>query len=438
MFGSIYVGMAGMKAFSKGLDVISNNVANLNTMGFKAGLASFAEVVNRNSVGATLGSLGSPSSGSGVHVNADGQDFTEGEMRQTNNSLDTALDGNGFFVFEKDGQRYYSRAGQFEFDKDGYLTDRISGARVIISNEAASLGFLQVDPYRVFQPRATSEVKLNGNLTRAESGPKTATATITVLDTAGTQHTLTIKFTRADSTTPPATDPPATDPPTTDPPATDPPDPAAEAAAKAAKLLTWNVEILDDKQKVLGTGTIKFNNDGSPAADNTAISASMTPEGLSAFTFTLNFGAAGSYAGVTSLVDNTNANVQMLKQDGVAMGTISATTFDERGNLEITYSNGEKKKVGRLVLARFDSSGDLASVGDGLYVAQQGKSPQLGGGMDFGLGRVSGGNLELSNVDLSGQFTDLIIIQRGYQASSQMTSVANEMLQQLLSMQDHR
>ena len=120
------------------------------------------------------------------------------------------------------------------------------------------------------------------------------------------------------------------------------------------------------------------------------------------------------------------------------MGTLAGMTFDERGNLEVTYSNEEKKKIGRLVLARFDSSGDLTSVGDGLYVTQQGRAPQLAGGMDFGLGRVSGGNLELSNVELTEQFADLIIIQRGYQASSQMTSVANEMLQQLLSMQSGR
>ncbi len=152
----------------------------------------------------------------------------------------------------------------------------------------------------------------------------------------------------------------------------------------------------------------------------------------------LNFGEAGSYAGVTSLLSNSTSSVQLLKQDGLEMGTLAGMTFDERGNLEVTYSNQEKKKIGRLVLARFDSSGDLTSVGDGLYVTQQGRAPQLAGGMDFGLGRVSGGNLELSNVELTEQFADLIIIQRGYQASSQMTSVANEMLQQLLSMQSGR
>jgi flagellar hook protein FlgE len=422
MLGTIYVGMAGMNAYSKGLDVISNNVANLNTTGYKAGVASFAEVVYRNGAGAMRGSSGATITGAGVHVNAEQQNFRQGEMRQTNNSLDAALDGNGFFVFDRDGQRYYSRAGQFEFDKDGFLTDRISGARVMVSTESNSLGSLQIDPFRVFQPRATSEVKLAGNLARTGNSTFDL-SNVTVMDSSGAKQTLKVRFVRADdpSNTQAGDDTGTGDDTETTPPA-----------------LTWKVEVLDSDNKVLGSGTLVFNSDGTPASTNTAITATVKPKNLPEFTFALNFGEAGSYAGVTSLLSNSTSSVQMLKQDGLEMGTLAGMTFDERGNLEVTYSNQEKKKIGRLVLARFDSSGDLTSVGDGLYITQQGRAPQLAGGMDFGLGRVSGGNLELSNVELTEQFADLIIIQRGYQASSQMTSVANEMLQQLLSMQDGR
>jgi flagellar hook protein FlgE len=422
MLGTIYVGMAGMNAYSKGLDVISNNVANLNTTGYKAGVASFAEVVYRNGAGAMRGSSGATITGAGVHVNAEQQNFRQGEMRQTNNSLDAALDGNGFFVFDRDGQRYYSRAGQFEFDKDGFLTDRISGARVMVSTESNSLGSLQIDPFRVFQPRATSEVKLAGNLARTGNSTFDL-SNVTVMDSSGAKQTLKVRFVRADdpSNTQAGDDTGTDDDTETTPPA-----------------LTWKVEVLDSDNKVLGSGTLVFNSDGTPASTNTAINATVKPKNLPEFSFALNFGEAGSYAGVTSLLSNSTSSVQVLKQDGLEMGTLAGMTFDERGNLEVTYSNQEKKKIGRLVLARFDSSGDLTSVGDGLYITQQGRAPQLAGGMDFGLGRVSGGNLELSNVELTEQFADLIIIQRGYQASSQMTSVANEMLQQLLSMQDGR
>jgi flagellar hook protein FlgE len=203
----------------------------------------------------------------------------------------------------------------------------------------------------------------------------------------------------------------------------------------------WTVDVTnptDPTNKVLGTGKLLFNEDGTPSADNTPISVTMTPDKLPAFTFTLNAGTSGSYAGLTSLLSNANSLVQLSHQDGLALGTMGPVNFDEHGNLEVTYSNGEKKKIGRLVLARFDSNEDLKSVGNGLYITQQGRQPQLSGGLELGLGSVVGGSLELSNVDLTGQFTDLIIIQRGYQASSQMTSVANEMMQQLLSMQDRR
>jgi flagellar hook protein FlgE len=418
MLGTIYVGMAGMNAYSKGLDVISNNVANLNTTGYKAGVASFAEVVYRNGAGAMRGSSGATISGAGVHVNAEQQNFRQGEMRQTNNSLDAALDGNGFFVFDRDGQRYYSRAGQFEFDKDGLLIDRISGARVLVSSESNSLGSLQIDPFRVFQPRATTEVKLSGNLARTGSSTFDL-SNVTVIDSSGAKQTLKVHFVRADDPGSPTDD-------------------TGDDAETTPPALTWKVEVLDSDNKVLGSGTLVFNSDGTPASANTAITATVEPKNLPEFSFSLNFGDAGSYAGVTSLLSNSTSSVQVLKQDGLEMGTLAGMTFDERGNLEVTYSNQEKKKIGRLVLARFDSSGDLTSVGDGLYVTQQGRAPQLAGGMDFGLGRVSGGNLELSNVELTEQFADLIIIQRGYQASSQMTSVANEMLQQLLSMQSGR
>lgn len=402
MLGTIYVGLAGMNAYSKGLDVISNNVANLNTPGYKAGLASFADVVNRSGSGATQGSGGATISGAGVHVNAEQQNFRQGEMHQTNNPLDAALDGNGFFVLERDGQTYYTRAGQFEFDKDGILTERISGAKVMMSNDTTSLGPLQIDPFRTFAPVVTKEVKLSGNLSRTGSEQFDLTA-LSVIDSAGNMQTLKVHFVRD-----------ATDP------------------------LHWVVEVRNALDVVIGSGTLVFNADGTPSADNAPIPVTVTPENLPAFTFTLNMGEAGKYSGVTSLLNNTNSQVQLLRQDGKQFGTLTATNFDERGNLEVTYSNGEKKKIGRLVLARFDSSGDLSALGDGLYVTQQGRHPQLSAGLEFGLGRVTGGNLELSNVELTEQFTDLIIIQRGYQASSQMTSVANEMLQQLLSMQDRR
>jgi flagellar hook protein FlgE len=405
MLGTIYVGLAGMNAYSKGLDVISNNVANLNTTGFKAGLASFSDVVYRNGTGATTGSASTSSSGAGVHVNADSKDFRQGETRSSNDPLDTALDGNGFFVLERDGQRYYTRAGTFEFNKDGILTERNTGAQVMMSSDTTSLGSLNIDPFRTFPPRATTEVNFTGNLARTGSATPARQTPLNVRDTTGNTQALQVKFTR-----------------------------------DAANPLQWTVEVTktNSTTPILGSGILLFNADGTPAASNTAIQVTVTPDNLPAFTFSLNFGAAGSFVGVTSLQNNNDSLVQVLRENGLAFGTLDKTEFDERGNLRITYTNGETKTIGRLVLASFDSGSDLSSIGGSLYVTREGREPRLSAGMEFGLGRVSGSNLEMSNVELTDQFSELIIIQRGYQASSQMTSVANEMLQQLLSMQNGR
>ena len=405
MLGAIYVGLAGMNAYAKGLDVISNNVANLNTTGFKAGLASFADVVYRNNSGAMPGSVGTGISGAGVHVNAESQNFRQGEFRETNNDLDAALQGEGFFVLERDGQRYYSRAGTFVFDEDGILIESISGAQVMVSSETSSFGNLQRDPHLTFPPRATTEVHLTGTLARTSTAQAPSPTVMNVRDTAGNEQALNVRYTRDQTNE-----------------------------------LLWHVEVTraNTTEPILGSGTLLFNADGTPSAENAAIQVTVTPDNLPAFTFSLNFGTPGSYAGVTSLLNSTNSAVQVLRHDGLQFGTHAKTEFDERGNVKVTYSNGETKIIGRLVLASFDSSGDLASIGDSLYVTQEGRAPRLAAGMEFGLGRVAGRNLEMSNVELTEEFANLIIVQRGYQASSQMTSVANEMLQQLLSMQDRR
>ncbi len=398
MINTIYTALSGMNAFSKGLDAISNNVANLNTPGFKATVPLFLDVVHRSAAGALLDASGSSSQGAGVDVNTENASFNEGELRSTGNPLDAAVDGAGFFVLQNDGQTYYTRAGQFEFDKDGYLVDRTSGARVMMSTSSQALSAFNVDAFRSYAPKATANVTLTGNLGRTGSVTYELPS-ITVYDTAGGSHVLTAKFVQD-----------GTDP------------------------LKWTVEIHDDKDAVLGTATLEFNSDGTPKALAAPLVAHLTPTDLPAFDITFNLGAAGTYAGVTSLVNDNQSHLQLLRQDGVAFGSLTTVDFDDKGQLTLHYSNGEKLTPATLLLARFTSTNELVSVGSGQYVAPDASEPQLGTAQSHGLGRLVGGQVELSNVQLTDQFTDLIIIQRGYQGSSQMASVANEMIQQLLAM----
>src|SRR4051812_1661684 len=116
MLGTIYIGLSGMYAYSKGLDVISNNVANLNTPGFKLTDPAFSDALYRSGGGAIGGSSGTATRGAGVGVNADHASFRQGELRDTGNPLDVSVDGGGFFALDREGQRLFTRAGQFQFD----------------------------------------------------------------------------------------------------------------------------------------------------------------------------------------------------------------------------------------------------------------------------------------------------------------------------------
>jgi flagellar hook protein FlgE len=398
MLGAIYIGLSGMTSYSKGLDVISNNVANLNTPGFKLAVPLFSDALFRNSTGAVAGSPGTASGGAGVNVDTGNLSFRQGELRDTGNPLDAAMDGNGFFVLEREGERLFTRSGQFEFDKDGFLVERGTQARVMVSTESQAVTDFNIEDLRVFPPKATGEVKISGNLAR------TGTATfdlsnISVVDTAGSRQTLKAHFVRN-----------ATDP------------------------LRWTVEVTDADGAVLGSGEIQFNADGTPEADFNSISITVRPKDLPELTMVLRFGEAGTFTGVTSLANGSASQLQVQKQDGIELGALTQVSFDDKGKLTLTYANGEKKTPATLLLAQFDGTDQLRPLGDALFAANNSLRPKYGAAQTAGLGRVIGGRLELSNVELTEQFTNLIIIQRGYQASSQMASVANEMLQQLLAM----
>jgi flagellar hook protein FlgE len=401
MLGTIYIGLSGMTAYSKGLDVISNNVANLNTPGFKLIDPSFSDALYRNGSGAIEGSSGTPTGGAGVSVDTGRASFRQGEMRDTGNPLDAGVEGNGFFALDRDGEQLFTRAGQFEFDKDGVLVDRATGAKVILSTEAGGQTSFDLDDFRTLEPKATAAVTLLGSLSRTGTAQYDLT-NIPVIDESGARQTLKAKLVRKDS----------------------------DASA-------WVVEV-SDTDGIIGRGEVHFNADGTPAADANRVTATVRPKGLPTFDVVLSFGEVGKYSGVTSLSSNAASQISVLKQDGLERGVLSSSTFDDQGKLTLQYSNGEKRTPATLLLAQFESSEQLQALGDGLYLAKAGTSTALAPAQTLGRGTIVSSKVEMSNVDLTQQFTDLIIIQRGYQASSQMTSVANEMIQQLLTMGDKR
>ena len=399
VLSAVYTGMSGMEAYQEGLQVIGNNVANLNTAGFKFTEPLFEDVETQTGTGGFTGSPGTPTDGGGVTVDDSHVSFSQGNEEQTGDPLDAAVNGLGFFVVNQNGSTYYTRAGNFQFDSSGNLVETTTGAKVMVSTSSTASGTFNINSYESYPPKQTTTVNLSGNLARTGQTTSYNLPTITVVDSAGGTETLTASFTQS----------------TTNP-------------------LSWTVQVNNASGTSVGSGTVLFDADGTPDASNTPIQLTITPTGLPAFTVSLNMGSTGSFSGVTSLNTSATSSLQESSQDGVQLGSLTATSFANDGSLTLTYSNGKTLTPAKLLLAQFNAPQQLQQLDNGLFAAADGATPLLGAPESTNFGNIVGGEVEASNVDLSQQFTQLIIIQRGYQASSQITSIANDMMQQLLTM----
>jgi flagellar hook protein FlgE len=400
MLGALYTAQSGMTAFETGLTIIGNNVSNLNTPGYKATEPIFSDVEVQTRAGAMLGSEGSPTHGAGVTVKDSDASFAQGQFQQTGNPLDAGVNGEGFFVVDQNGAYVYTRDGQFQIDSNGDLVDTTNNAKVMVSTSSTASGSFNVNSYLTYPPTATTTVNLSGNLAQTgQTGPYTL-PNITVYESSGGTETLSAIFTQSTSNP-----------------------------------LQWSVQVDDAQNNTVGSGTITFGTDGTPTADTKPIVVTVTPKNLPKFTLNLAFGTTGSFAGVTSIANNGSSQLQVQSNDGVALGVLTQTSFDSSGNVTLTYSNSKTLTPARLLLAQFQAPQELQSLGSGMYAAVGAAKPLVGTPDSSSFGALQDGEIEMSNVDLTQQLTDLITIQRGYQAASQVSQVADQMLQQLLQME---
>lgn len=398
MFSSILSAFSGMLGFSKGLDVISNNVANLNTPGFKASELQFRDLFYR--YGLLQGDGRAEQVGQGVSADNTRTRYRQGDFRETGNPLDLAIDGNGFFVLRKDGETFFTRSGQFEFNEEGMLVERGSQARVA-GYEGKRLGDISIAGLRVSAPRPTTEVKLVGNLSSGSSSHQVTN--VRVFDGFGTAHDLTVNFTNNGSVT----------------------------------SRSWLIEVREGGT-VVGSGEIRYQGAGSPETGFNTVAFDYAPGDAPPTTITLDFGSPGSFSGSTGFSGGTTSDLRIDAQNGFAAGSLVESSFSEAGELTLKYSNGQTVGHGRLAVAWFDSLQGLTPSGDNLFKPPAGQAPVIVGPTEGGMGKIVPSRVELSNVELTEQFTDIVVIQRGYQASSQVISVANEMAQQLLDLRARR
>lgn len=395
MFGSVYTGLTGMMTFSRGLDVISNNVSNLNTPGYKANDLLFQDLFYNYRMASESG-MNNPGSEIGNGVTGDRTVMREGqgEISQTGNSTDIAIDGNGFFILRDGSDIYYTRAGQFEIDEEGYLVSRTNQARVA-GFEDGELIDINVDALGNNRPQATTEIILTNNL--SSEATEHVVNGVEIYDALGGSHIINLTFTNDEG--------------------------------------VWRIAITDEQDNEIASGgEIQFQADGSPDAGFNRYNFEFAPDGVSSTDIVLNFGEPGSFTGVTSFATGENSELKVDSQDGYPSGSLIQLGFDRDGTLTVEYSNGKDDESTQLALAWFDDVQALRQIGSGLFLSGDDNEPTIDAPLQGVMGEIVEKSLELSNVDLTLEFTDLIIMQRGFQGSSQILTTANEMMQQLLEL----
>jgi len=403
MFGAVHNGMSGLLAFSKGLDTISSNISNMNTPGFKSSELQFLDVFYQSQFSAQQnGETSNSQNGSGVATGGTTTRFNQGELRSTGQDLDVALDGNGFFVIRKDNETLYTRAGQLSFDNEGFLVSRQNGARIAALDESGNLQDINIENFLTMAQSPTSEVVFNGILSTGtqdiNGNPIHEVTDVNVIDALGEDRELRVEFELLDITT-----------------------------------LEWGVEVFDDTTS-LAAGTVRYQPSGEPLDGENTFTFTLDAEDGTESEVTINMGDPGSATASSSSSFGTTSTLSVNDIDGFSAGSLVSTTINEQGVLISEYSNGESEEHAQLAVATFIQLQDLEQQSGSVFVANDDLQPTLGYGSDEGFGVVRSRTVELSNVELTQQFGDLIIVQRGYQASSQILTVSNEMLQQLIEM----
>lgn len=393
MLGAIYIGLSGMNAYSKGLQTISNNVANLNSPGFKATSVNFTDVFNQGGGGLTFsGGAQAQQQGNGVRYGQPQIDFRQGDLRQSNSDLDLAIQGNGFLVLLDGDKTYYARTGQFGVDEEGFISAQGTKMHLAVLDSTRQPVALNIDSKRTSAPKATTSITFADNLSSTATAPVTV-SNIAVYDSVGGKHVWQVKLT-ADANNPG----------------------------------TWTVDVTDENNVTLTSSnpatTIKFIG-GVIDPSTSSFTLTPTPVGASQLSVKLDFSDVSSYS------SGSTSTLRAASVDGNGVGALTAVTVDPDGQVKLTYSNTKTELLGAVALADFRDPQQLERVGEGLFQNHKGGQYRLLSSASDGIGKLVSKQVEASNVDLAQEFGDLILIQRGFQASSQVVSVSNDMIQQL-------
>ncbi|GBC93667.1 Flagellar hook protein FlgE [bacterium HR15] len=422
MWQAMLSGVASLKAHQIKMNVIGNNIANINTVGFKSARAHFQDLLSQTLRAASrpsgvLGGTNPMQVGLGVKVGAIDIMPLQGALELTGRSTDLAIQGNGFFMLSNGRDIQFTRDGAFALDANGFLVHRGTGWKVlgwkadpggfIDTNQAITASsVLQFPVGSQAAVRQTSRVQYTGNLNANASNTDTFSATVRVYDALGGAHDITLTFTNRQN--PPAGSPP----------------PGA--------IMSWEWSAVEGSTSVgdFSTGSnsrLYFDATGKLIGGATQEITITPTNGAPPFTVTLDL------AQITSLA--ADSVIQPVYQDGFPPGTLQEFAIGIDGTIQGIFSNGLSRPMGRIALSLFPNPMGLERLGNNMWRQTDNSGlPQIGAPATAGLGEINAGYLEQSNVDLGSEFADMIVTQRGFQANTRIVSVVDELLADVVNM----
>lgn len=480
MMRSLFSGVSGLKSHQTRMDVIGNNIANVNTTGFKSSRTTFADTLSQTLSGASapqdnIGGTNPKQIGLGTGVASIDLLFTDGSVQSTGKNTDLCLSGNGLFVVKRGSETYYTRDGAFEFDAEGNYVLPSSGLYVQgwtatdgVLNTSGAAGNIKIAAGKSMAAKETSLLTYSNNLnasvptivsykykdktvnTKGSSQTATATdpvtltmsdgstvtettgkytvgyslpvtTTVNVYDTLGNAHALTLYFTKTDTNS------------------TQGNSWMVSVDANNLDGTASNTTITEDDGSSttvnLSAKALNFTTEGKFNAGSGTVTLTLTngasdwdktnSKGTTTQTITLNLDSITQYSGTSTINATSNGN---------AAGTLSSVSVDSSGIITGTYTNGVKQTEAQVAVAQFTNASGLTKTGNSLYQESNNSgTANVKTASDLGV-TITPSALEMSNVDIANEFSDMIITQRGFQSNSKIITVGDEMLETLINM----
>jgi flagellar hook protein FlgE len=397
--------LSGLNAAQADLTVTANNIANTATSGFKGSRAEFAEMFSVSPQGVSNVAIGN-----GVRTSNVAQQFSQGNIDFTDNSLDLALSGQGFFILSDGGATAYTRAGAFQVDRDGYIVNaQNQRLQAYPPTDAGTFNTGSLSDIQLVTsesaPNATTEAEIVLNLPANATAPTSApfdpadlnsynrATSLTTYDSLGAAHTATMYF------------------------------------VKTANPNEWTTSLYVDGTAVGTAQTLQYSNQGaltSPAGGQITFPAYTPATGAAPMNMTFDFGQSTQFG-------NT-FNVNSVIQDGYTTGRLIGMDIDSTGVVQARFTNGRSLALGQVAIANFANPQGLQQLGDTSWAETFGSGQALRGQAgNSGFGLVQSGALEASNVDITEQLVNMITAQRNFQANAQMISTADAITQTIIN-----